>query len=86
MASKAYKVLDIFKDLPEMMDWWDEANFDDNLLFACVPMRHFSGRGFADRFGTLWAGWVILNQKIMRLFIQVIQAMAIILKKLVTNT
>jgi L-ascorbate metabolism protein UlaG (beta-lactamase superfamily) len=22
-------------------------------------MRHFSGRGFTDRFCTLWAGWVI---------------------------
>ena len=44
------------------MDWWDEANFDDDLLFACVPMRHFSGRGFADRFGTLWAGWVIKSK------------------------
>lgn len=41
------------------LDWWDEVQFDEDLLFACVPMRHFSGRGVTDRFNTLWAGWVI---------------------------
>lgn len=43
------------------MDWWDENQFDDKLKFACVPMRHFSGRGLGDRNSTLWAGWVILS-------------------------
>ena len=41
------------------LDWWDEVQFDENLLFAAVPMRHFSGRGVTDRSKTLWAGWVI---------------------------
>ena len=43
------------------MDWWDEVTFD-NLLFACVPMRHFSGRAITDRNSTLWAGWVIQSE------------------------
>lgn len=41
------------------MDWWDEIQFDEDLLFAFVPMRHFSGRGIVDRFKTLWGAWVI---------------------------
>ena len=40
------------------LDWWDEAVFE-GLTLACVPMRHFSGRGVTDRFCTLWAGWVV---------------------------
>lgn len=40
------------------LDWWDEVIFED-LTLACVPMRHFSGRGMGDRYSTLWAGWVI---------------------------
>lgn len=44
------------------LDWWDEANFDQNIMFAAVPMRHFSGRGVTDRYATLWAGWVIQSR------------------------
>lgn len=44
------------------MDWWDESQFNDELMFAAVPMRHFSGRGISDRFCTLWAGWVIQSK------------------------
>jgi L-ascorbate metabolism protein UlaG (beta-lactamase superfamily) len=40
------------------LDWWEEARYE-NILLACVPMRHFSGRGITDRFTTLWGGWVI---------------------------
>ncbi|MEJ2596517.1 MAG: MBL fold metallo-hydrolase, partial [bacterium] len=43
------------------MDWWQETAFD-NLLLACVPMRHFSGRAITDRNATLWAGWVIKSE------------------------
>lgn len=54
------------EDITEM-DWWDESQFDDSLTFACVPMRHFSGRGISDRNSTLWAGWAIMgsNHKIV---------------------
>jgi len=44
------------------LDWWDEIKYD-NLTLACVPMRHFSGRGMGDRYTTLWAGWVIKSSK-----------------------
>jgi L-ascorbate metabolism protein UlaG (beta-lactamase superfamily) len=44
-------------------EWWDEFQFDHEILLACVPMRHFSGRGIADRNKTLWAGWVIKSEK-----------------------
>ena len=43
-------------------EWWDEFQFDQEILFSCVPMRHFSGRGIADRNKTLWAGWVIKSK------------------------
>ena len=43
------------------LDWWDESGFM-GLTFACVPMRHFSGRGLSDRYCTLWAGWVIQSK------------------------
>lgn len=45
------------------LEWWDEIEFDNELLFACVPMRHFSGRGINDRNKTLWAGWVIKSNE-----------------------
>jgi L-ascorbate metabolism protein UlaG (beta-lactamase superfamily) len=48
-------------DLIKEFDWWDEANFK-GLELACVPARHFSGRGFGDRYSTLWASWVIKGQ------------------------
>ncbi len=44
-------------------EWWDEFRFDQEIVFACVPMRHFSGRGISDRNKTLWAGWVIKSEK-----------------------
>jgi len=44
-------------------EWWDEFRFDQQILLACVPMRHFSGRGIADRNKTLWAGWVVKSEK-----------------------
>ncbi len=39
-------------------DWWQEDIYMD-IQLACTPARHFSGRGFSDRFSTLWASWVI---------------------------
>ncbi len=38
--------------------WWDEIQFE-NIKLVCTPARHFSGRGFLDRFTTLWCSWVI---------------------------
>lgn len=42
------------------LNWWDEIKHED-LVFACTPARHFSGRGLSDRFSTLWASWAILG-------------------------
>ena len=39
-------------------NWWDETQQKDiQLVFA--PARHFSGRGFTDRWKTLWGSWII---------------------------
>ena len=40
------------------MDWWEEIEFE-GLKFVATPARHFSGRGFRDRFKTFWNSWVI---------------------------
>lgn len=40
------------------MDWQDEIQIDSvKLIFT--ESRHFSGRGFADRFKCLWGGWIV---------------------------
>lgn len=40
------------------LDWGDSAAHA-GFTFVCAPARHFSGRGLADQFKTLWASWVI---------------------------
>lgn len=42
------------------LNWWDEIELD-GLKLAFTPTRHFSGRGFGDRFKTLWGSWVIIS-------------------------
>lgn len=37
-------------------EWWDESKLGD-LLIACTPSRHFSGRSLVDKDKTLWASW-----------------------------
>lgn len=38
--------------------WWDSEELD-GIEFVSTPARHFSGRGLADKFSTLWCSWVI---------------------------
>ena len=40
------------------LNWWEEKN-EHNLKLVFAPARHFSGRGFTDRWTTLWGSWVI---------------------------
>ncbi|MCP4724826.1 MAG: MBL fold metallo-hydrolase [bacterium] len=40
------------------LDWWQESDFKGVKLIT-APSRHFSGRGIADRFSTLWTSWII---------------------------
>lgn len=42
------------------LNWWDEVELN-GLKLAFTPTRHFSGRGFGDRFKTLWGSWVIIG-------------------------
>lgn len=42
------------------LNWWDEVAHK-SLKLAFTPTRHFSGRGFGDRFKTLWGSWVIVG-------------------------
>lgn len=43
------------------LDWWQEVQHE-GITFKCAPARHFSGRGFGDRFQTLWSSWVIQSE------------------------
>jgi len=43
------------------LEWWEETRVGQTQL-VCTPARHFSGRGFTDRFNTLWASWAFINQ------------------------
>ncbi|MEP0985387.1 MBL fold metallo-hydrolase [Ekhidna sp.] len=43
------------------LEWWDEIQLE-NVTLALTPTRHFSGRGFGDRFKTLWGSWVIMGR------------------------
>ncbi len=45
------------------LDWWEDYQFTHEILFTAAPARHFSGRGLADRFSTLWASWIIAGSK-----------------------
>jgi L-ascorbate metabolism protein UlaG (beta-lactamase superfamily) len=41
------------------LDWWAAAKVSNELNVACVPAKHFSGRGLRDGEATLWCGFVI---------------------------
>lgn len=43
------------------MAWWGETS-TKGLTLAFTPSRHFSGRGFGDRWATLWGSWVIQSE------------------------
>lgn len=43
-------------------DWWEEEPIaEGRLRLACVPARHFSGRGVFDRDLTQWASWALVG-------------------------
>ena len=42
------------------MAWWEEIEFN-GLKIACTPARHYSGRSLNDRYKSLWASWVFMN-------------------------
>lgn len=42
--------------------WGDEVQLED-LTLACMPARHFSGRGLFNRNSTLWCSWVIAGRE-----------------------
>jgi L-ascorbate metabolism protein UlaG (beta-lactamase superfamily) len=41
------------------LDWWESIEVRPGLRIACVPAKHFSGRGFSDVDATLWCGYVV---------------------------
>lgn len=45
------------------MAWWEETEIN-GLTIACTPSRHYSGRSLTDRGATLWASWVLKNDKV----------------------
>nr|WP_246294474.1 MBL fold metallo-hydrolase [Paenibacillus planticolens] len=42
--------------------WYEELVIED-LTLACMPARHFSGRGLFNRNSTLWCSWVIVGRE-----------------------
>lgn len=44
------------------MAWWEETKVG-SLTIACTPAKHYSNRSINDRFNTLWASWVLKNDK-----------------------
>ncbi len=40
------------------LDWWENANID-GFTISATPARHSSGRGLANRYSTLWAGFAV---------------------------
>jgi L-ascorbate metabolism protein UlaG (beta-lactamase superfamily) len=45
------------------MNWWEELELLPKLKLICVPAQHWSSRTFFDARETLWAGFVLKNQK-----------------------
>ncbi len=45
-----------------VMAWWEETDIN-GLTIACVPSKHFSGRGLTDQNATMWSSWVLKNEK-----------------------
>jgi N-acyl-phosphatidylethanolamine-hydrolysing phospholipase D len=43
------------------LEWWQSAEIA-GMTVTCVPARHFSGRGLADRNRRLWAGFVVAGR------------------------
>ena len=41
------------------LDWWESHKYNDELTVNFVEVQHFSGRGVADRYSTLWGGYVL---------------------------
>lgn len=41
--------------------WWEETNVN-GLTIGCTPARHYSGRSLNDRYNTLWASWVFMDE------------------------
>lgn len=50
------------------MDWRQSVVYDPGTTIHCAPAQHFSGRGLFDRNGTLWAGYVIENKSVGKLY------------------
>ena len=50
------------------MDWHQAVSINQQTSLHCVPAQHFSGRGMFDRDATLWAGYVIDNRAVGKLY------------------
>ncbi len=50
------------------MDWQQALPVNDRTTVHCVPAQHFSGRGMFDRNATLWAGYVVDNKAVGKLY------------------
>jgi L-ascorbate metabolism protein UlaG (beta-lactamase superfamily) len=50
------------------MDWHQAVPISERTTVHCVPAQHFSGRGMFDRDATLWAGYVVDNKAVGKLY------------------
>lgn len=49
------------------MDWYEDESYG-SIRFTLTPARHFSGRGFNNRFSTLWGSWVVQSNSLSLFF------------------
>lgn len=61
-VEKHLESLNIKESKIENMAWWEELKIN-GLTIACTPARHFSNRQVLDVAKTLYASWVLKNEK-----------------------
>jgi L-ascorbate metabolism protein UlaG (beta-lactamase superfamily) len=44
-------------------DWWESATLPAGLRLVSTPSRHFNGRGFPGRVGSLWTSWSLVGPR-----------------------
>lgn len=61
-VEKQLERLNIKKSKIQSMAWWEETQIN-GLTIACTPARHFSNRQIFDITKTLYASWVLKDEK-----------------------
>jgi N-acyl-phosphatidylethanolamine-hydrolysing phospholipase D len=52
---------DLGIETAEELDWW-QSRVIGGVTLTCLPVQHWSARGFWDEDRTLWAGWAVAGR------------------------